>query len=42
MNISNSVFSNNYAVKKGGAMYSSGNMDVRISNTTFNSNIALS
>ena len=42
MNISNSVFTNNYALKNGGAIYSSGNMDIRISNTKFNSNIALS
>ena len=42
MNISNSIFTNNYATKKGGAIYCSGNMDIRISNTTFKSNIALS
>ena len=28
MNISNSIFTNNYATKKGGAIYCSGNMDL--------------
>ena len=42
MNISNSVFMNNFATKKGGAIYSSGNKNVKITKTTFYSNTALS